>query len=113
MPSMPGTGWWRSKVGPKRPAVSALSLARQMAGLGVSRLLYTDISRDGTLTEPNFGANATLVRETNLAVLASGGIASVDHIRRLVATGVEGAILGRALYTGQVDLAEAIMAVKG
>ena len=97
----------------EKTAVSALSLARQMAGLGVSRLLYTDISRDGTLTEPNFGANATLVRETNLAVLASGGIASVDHIRRLVATGVEGAILGRALYTGQVDLAEAIMAVKG
>lgn len=89
-------------------AVSALALARQMAGLGVRRLLYTDISRDGTLTEPNFAATAALVKSTGLAVLASGGIASLEHIRCLATTGVEGAIVGRALYTGDVKLAEAI-----
>jgi phosphoribosylformimino-5-aminoimidazole carboxamide ribotide isomerase len=89
-------------------SLSSLQLAQQMARLGVSRLLYTDISRDGTLTEPNFAANASLVQETGLAVLASGGIASLEHVRRLAATGVEGAIVGRALYTGDIQLAEAI-----
>jgi phosphoribosylformimino-5-aminoimidazole carboxamide ribotide isomerase len=89
-------------------AVSALELARQMAGLGVRRLLYTDIARDGTLAGPNFAATDALVKSSRLAVLASGGIASLEHIRRLAATGVEGAILGRALYTGDVQLAEAI-----
>jgi phosphoribosylformimino-5-aminoimidazole carboxamide ribotide isomerase len=89
-------------------SVSASDLARQMARLGVRRLLYTDISRDGTLTEPDFAANASLVQNTGLAVLASGGIASLEHIQRLAATGVEGAIVGRALYTGDIKLAEAI-----
>jgi phosphoribosylformimino-5-aminoimidazole carboxamide ribotide isomerase len=92
-------------------SISALELAQQMAGLGVCRVLYTDISRDGTLTEPNFAANAMLVQKTGLAVLASGGIALVEHIRRLAATGVEGAIVGRALYTGDIRLAEAIASV--
>jgi phosphoribosylformimino-5-aminoimidazole carboxamide ribotide isomerase len=97
---------WRENT-----SISALELAQQMAGLGVCRLLYTDISRDGTLTEPNFAANAMLVQKTGLAVLASGGIALVEHIRRLAATGVEGAIVGRALYTGDIRLAEAIASV--
>jgi phosphoribosylformimino-5-aminoimidazole carboxamide ribotide isomerase len=79
-----------------------------MSQLGVRRILYTDISRDGTLTEPNFQANADLVRTTDMAVLASGGIATLDHIRRLVDTGAEGAILGRALYTEAIGLREAI-----
>ena len=107
-------GWTEST------AVSALGLARQMADLGVRRFLYTDIARDGTLTEPNFAATAALVKSlalrevegTGLAVLASGGIASLEHIRRLVATGVEGAVLGRALYTGALNLAEAIAAAR-
>lgn len=89
-------------------SVSSLELAQQMAGLGVLRLLYTDIARDGTLTEPNFAANTKLVQDTGLAILASGGIASLEHIRRLAATGVEGVILGRSLYTGDVKLEEAI-----
>jgi phosphoribosylformimino-5-aminoimidazole carboxamide ribotide isomerase len=91
-------------------SVSALELATKMATLGVSRLLYTDISRDGTLTGPNFAANASLVQQTGLAVLASGGISNLEHIRRLASIGVEGAILGRALYTRDIKLAEAIAA---
>ena len=79
-----------------------------MQALGVSRFLYTDISRDGTLTEPNFQAVADLVRETGATVLASGGVATVAHLQRLALLGVEGAILGRALYEGAVDLREAI-----
>ena len=88
--------------------VKAQDLVEQMALLGVRRILYTDISRDGTLTEPNFEANADLVRTTDMAVLASGGIATLDHVRRLVGTGAEGAILGRALYTEAFSLPEAI-----
>ena len=92
--------------------VGALDLARQMSQLGVQRILYTDISRDGTLTEPNFAANASLVQATGMAVLASGGIASLDHIQQLSATGVEGVILGRALYTEDIKLPEALAAAK-
>ena len=88
--------------------ISAAELAQRMFLLGVTRLLYTDISRDGTLTEPNFEANAALVRDTGMAVLASGGITSLEHIRLLGSTGVEGVILGRALYDGVISLPEAL-----
>ena len=94
-------------------AMTAPELADRMAGLGVVRLLYTDISRDGTLTGPNFAANAALVRDSGMAVQASGGVARLDHVARLVETGVEGVIIGRALYTGDITLAEAIGLVSG
>ncbi|CAI8014917.1 1-(5-phosphoribosyl)-5-[(5-phosphoribosylamino)methylideneamino] imidazole-4-carboxamide isomerase, partial [Geodia barretti] len=90
--------------------VSALELAHNMAALGVVRLLYTDISRDGTLSGPDLDTNTQLVRETGMAVLASGGVSSVEDIRQLVPTRVEGVIVGRALYTGAVALPEAIEA---
>lgn len=94
-------------------SVSALQLAKDMTAIGVGRLLYTDISRDGTLTEPNFSANAILVQNTAMKVQASGGIASLKHIERLAGIGAEGAILGRALYTGDIKLAEAIASAQG
>lgn len=90
--------------------VTALTLARQMNELGVPRLLYTDVSRDGTLTYPNFEANAELVRETGMRVQASGGVTTLDHIRQLTDTGVEGVIIGTALYRGTITLREAIEA---
>jgi len=93
-------------------SVSAIELAQRMEGLGVRRFLYTDISRDGTLTQPNFEAIRELVRCTNHPILASGGISSTSHIVRLAAISVEGAILGSALYTGAVGLGEAIKAVQ-
>ena len=92
----------------QQSTVSAFDLARQMSVLGVSRLLYTDISRDGTMTEPNFGACEALVRETGMAVLASGGVTVLEHIRRLAETGAEGVIVGRALYDGAFTLPDAI-----
>ena len=79
-----------------------------MAALGVRRFIYTDISRDGTLTEPNFGAIAELVAGTSVPIIASGGISSLSHLQRLSQLGVEGAIVGRALYTGEVDLGGAL-----
>jgi phosphoribosylformimino-5-aminoimidazole carboxamide ribotide isomerase len=102
------TRGWRETT-----SVSALTLAREMAALGVCRLLYTDIARDGTLSGPNIPATAELARETGLAVLASGGVANLEHVRRLAESGVEGVVLGRALYTGALKLADALAAASG
>jgi phosphoribosylformimino-5-aminoimidazole carboxamide ribotide isomerase len=90
--------------------VTVLDLAHRMADLGIVRLLYTDIARDGMLTGPDLATNAKLVEETGMAILASGGVSSVEDVRQLVATGVEGVIVGRALYTGAVILPEAVAA---
>ena len=91
---------------------TVFELADQMASIGVVRLLYTDIARDGALTGPDFKTNQRLVRETGLAIQASGGVASVEHIQQLVPTGVDGVIVGRAIYTGAVNLPEAVAAVR-
>lgn len=96
----------------QQSTVSAFDLANQMSDLGVSRLLYTDISRDGTMTEPNFAANEALVKETGMAVLASGGVTVLEHIRRMAGTGAEGVIVGRALYDHAFTLPEAISAAQ-
>ena len=89
-------------------SIPALDLGTQMADLGVKRLLYTDISRDGTLSEPNFNATKLLVQQTGLHIVASGGVASLSHITQLIETGVEGVVVGRAIYTGDLNLREAI-----
>ena len=94
----------------EKTSVTAVELGKRMAELGVERLLYTDISRDGTLSEPNFSANTELVESTGLAILASGGISSLDHITELAKIGAEGVIVGRALYTGDLELPAAIAA---
>lgn len=91
----------------------ATELVDDMARLGVVRFLYTDISRDGTLTEPNFAATGELAARAGISVLAAGGIARVEHLARLAALGAEGAIVGRAIYTGDIDLREAVEAVGG
>lgn len=91
--------------------ISAQNLVGQVARLGVRRIVYTDISRDGTLTEPNYTATAALVQPGGPAVIASGGISSVAQLRRLATLGVEAAIVGRALYSGDLTLADALGAV--
>lgn len=91
-------------------SVETFPLMEQMAELGVSRFLYTDISRDGTLTEPNFQAIEELVASISLPILASGGISSKEHLGRLARIGVEGAVLGRALYTATLTLGDALQA---
>lgn len=90
--------------------VTAIDLVSRMAALGVRRFVYTDISRDGTMTEPNFQAIEELMKSAGAAVIASGGVSTIAHIRRLAALGVEGAIVGKALYEGAIDLREAIAA---
>ncbi|MDE2968910.1 MAG: HisA/HisF-related TIM barrel protein, partial [Chloroflexota bacterium] len=79
----------------------------------VECLEYTDISRDGTLTEPNFEAVTEAVSNVVVPIIAAGGIASLRHLERLAGLGVSGAIVGKALYTGAVGLPEAIRLVGG
>jgi len=109
-------GWTRNT---RSNAVGAMT---ELAALGVGRFVYTDIGRDGTLTEPNFDALASLIRHTNrtdvtgdwpgkIELLASGGISSIPHLEQLADLGFAGAIVGRAIYTGAIDIATAVAAV--
>jgi phosphoribosylformimino-5-aminoimidazole carboxamide ribotide isomerase len=91
-----------------------IDLAAKFEDYGVDAILYTDIGRDGMLMGVNIDATVALARAVSIPVLASGGIAGIDDIRRLVAVqheGVSGAILGRALYEGQLDFKEAVACV--
>jgi phosphoribosylformimino-5-aminoimidazole carboxamide ribotide isomerase len=85
---------------------------RKLVELCVPRFIYTDISRDGTLKGPNFAAIERAVKAVKEPVIASGGIASIEHLQRLAEIGVEGAILGRAIYDGTLTLRAALQAVK-
>lgn len=86
----------------------ALDFSRKLVDMGVKRMLYTDIQRDGTLTEPDFETIGELAHNVQLPVIAAGGVATVEHLRKLKKLGAEGAIIGKALYTGNVDLKEAL-----
>ncbi|HKM18159.1 MAG: 1-(5-phosphoribosyl)-5-[(5-phosphoribosylamino)methylideneamino]imidazole-4-carboxamide isomerase [Firmicutes bacterium] len=90
--------------------IPALDLALRMKELGINEIIYTDIARDGMLNGPNLDALKQLGR-AQIKIVASGGVASLDDIRnlcRLAAYGVYAAIVGKALYTKQIELAEAI-----
>lgn len=87
----------------------AIDVARALQQAGVQHFIFTDISRDGTLKGPNLPALATMVQAVPGAnVIASGGVGHRNDIREAKATGVAGIIIGRALYDGRVDLADAI-----
>jgi phosphoribosylformimino-5-aminoimidazole carboxamide ribotide isomerase len=89
--------------------LDATELARRFEDAGVAALIYTDIDRDGALGGPNTAATAALARAVSIPVIASGGVASLDDLRALKATGViAGVISGRALYEGRLDLGEAL-----
>jgi len=100
------THGWRRET-----ELRAIEFAQSMVKLGVKRFIYTDINRDGTLTEPNFAAIYELVNAIRRPVIAAGGISSLNHLRMLKALGVEGAIVGKALYTGDIDLKQALDAI--
>jgi len=92
--------------------LKGVEFAKSMAALGVKRFLCTDVVRTGTLTEPNFTAIAELIDEVKLPVVAAGGITSSVHLKMLKQLGVEGAIIGKALYTGDISLKQALAAVE-
>ncbi|MDR3589010.1 MAG: 1-(5-phosphoribosyl)-5-[(5-phosphoribosylamino)methylideneamino]imidazole-4-carboxamide isomerase [Negativicutes bacterium] len=96
--------------------VAAEELAVKMAAAGVARIIYTDIARDGTLTGVNVAATQSLARAAGIPVIASGGVSSLDDVTAVKAAqtdGVEGVIIGKALYTGAVKLPEVIRAARG
>jgi len=88
--------------------LTAIELAKSMMKNGVRRFIYTDINRDGTLTEPNFSAIADLINTIGVPVIAAGGVATLNHLKMLQKLGAEGAIIGKALYTGDIRLKQAI-----
>ena len=95
--------------------VAATELAKKMASFGVETIIYTDISRDGMLSGVNVEATAALARACGVPIIASGGVASIEDIRRVKAVesdGVQGCIIGKAIYTGAVDLKEALALAK-
>ncbi len=93
--------------------ITATDLASELSGLGVRRFIYTDIARDGAMNGPNIEAIArmqeAITQSTNsYSLIASGGVSSLADLHVLAAMGVEGAIVGKALYTGDIDLHAAI-----
>jgi phosphoribosylformimino-5-aminoimidazole carboxamide ribotide isomerase len=96
-------------------SLEAIDLAKQFEGMGLSALIFTDIERDGMGTGLNFESTKNIARSTSIPVIASGGVSRIDdisHLLKLESDGVIGVIVGRALYTGQLDLKEAIQLAK-
>ncbi|MFC2011615.1 1-(5-phosphoribosyl)-5-[(5-phosphoribosylamino)methylideneamino]imidazole-4-carboxamide isomerase [Chloroflexota bacterium] len=91
--------------------LTGVEFAKSMVKLGVKRFIYTDINRDGTLTEPNFTAIAEMIDKVRKPIIAAGGISSLLHLKMLKQLGAEGAIIGKALYTGDINLKQALDAV--
>ena len=92
--------------------LDAVDLARRCETDGASRIIYTDISRDGTETGINFDETLKIARAVRIPIIASGGVAAIDDIRKLAALeteGVEGVIVGKALYAGAFSLREALL----
>jgi phosphoribosylformimino-5-aminoimidazole carboxamide ribotide isomerase len=92
----------------KDTPIGTLELAQQVKELGVKRILYTDIKKDGTLTEPGYDAISDLINTVGIPVIAAGGISHIDHLKKLAKLGADGAVLGRAIYTGDIDLKQAL-----
>jgi|SRR6266487_2851381 len=109
-------GWVATAGWRETSKVQAADLARELSEVGVSRFIYTDIARDGALTGPNLGVlremqqaiASSMGEKQRCSLIASGGVSSLNDLRALAALRVEGTIVGKALYTGDVDLARAL-----
>ena len=88
--------------------VKAVDLAQQVSDAPLAAVVYTDIAKDGMMSGPNFDALAEMQAAVPLPVIASGGVCTLEHVRRLMAGGTPGCIIGRALYEGSLDLAAVI-----
>ena len=93
--------------------IQATDLVASMMEAGVRTFLCTDISRDGTLSGPNYGLMRDLITVAGNGIIAAGGIAAISHLQCLSQTGVGGAVIGKALYTGDINLSEALSTVGG
>jgi phosphoribosylformimino-5-aminoimidazole carboxamide ribotide isomerase len=93
--------------------MAALDLARTLARLPLAAIVYTDISRDGMMQGANVEAMAEMTAAVTIPVIASGGVTSLDDVRRLAVAGLAGCIVGRALYEGQLQLREIAATIAG
>lgn len=105
-------GWVATRGWTVTSTTRAVEIAARISDWDVAAILYTDIARDGMMGGVNVEATAELARAGKVPVIASGGVGTIDHIRRLRGTCVWGVIVGRALYEGTVDLAEALRAAE-
>lgn len=89
-------------------SIKALDLINELEGFGLKRIVYTDIEKDGMLNGPNFNMYEELIKYSPVEIIASGGITTLDDIRRLRSLGLYGAIIGKALYNGNLTLEEVL-----
>jgi phosphoribosylformimino-5-aminoimidazole carboxamide ribotide isomerase len=95
--------------------VNAVDLAKEMVDLGVGQIIFTDIQRDGMLEGPNFKSTKELSKAVKVPVIISGGMSGykdIEHAKRLEKYGITSVIIGKALYTGKIDLKQAIKIAK-
>ena len=97
------TAGWEEDAG-----LEAVAFAKQMEALGVRTIVYTDIATDGMLSGPSYGQLAALQQAVDCRIVASGGVTTLDDVKRLRDMGLYGAIIGKAYYAGTLDLAEAV-----
>lgn len=96
----------------KTSALTAAEVALRMRDMGVSTLIYTDISRDGMMQGPNFAATQRLIDKTQMDIIGSGGVSSISDLLKLQEIGCAGAILGRAMYEGAFTVPDALEAIQ-
>lgn len=92
----------------EKSALEAFSFCKEMESIGIRTVICTDISKDGAMQGPNHELYSRMAQELDMQIIASGGVSSVEDIKRLAAMDIHGAIVGKAYYTGAVDLREAI-----
>lgn len=95
----------------KITSTKALDYARNLEGKGLKTIVYTDIEKDGMLSGPNFAEIDIMNQQTNMQVIAAGGVTSLEDIRKLQRLNIYGAIIGKALYTGEIDFQSALQEV--
>ena len=88
--------------------VNSVELCKELEKIGVKTIVYTDISKDGMLIGPNFDIYEKLSKETNLDIIASGGISSIEDVKKLKDMNLYGAIIGKALYENKIELKEVL-----
>lgn len=88
--------------------VDSLDLVCELEKIGVKTIVYTDIAKDGMMEGPNFEIYKTLAKATDIDVVASGGVSTIDNVKKLKEMNMYGAIIGRALYTGDIDIKDAL-----
>ena len=96
----------------EKSTLEAFAFCRDMENIGIKTLICTDISKDGAMQGPNADLYERLSRELGMNIIASGGVSSLEDIKRLAAMQLHGAIVGKAYYTGAVNLKEAMEAAK-